>query len=277
MHLVEILIWLLYSVDAVVCSLIFCHSSSNFSIQSATTQNSSTWYHKLFLRGDPFDTIQHMIRIKIKTGSNIDDGNHKDEPDFDVMPPLCGAESWKEMDSDRKEKAALKKPPLVSPVRVSAKSNEGCAGNYLFMPLLPPNIHSGTLCRQIVTTSFDACPVSPVANANHGSIRNGTISPIPLDGQPSRMPDASSYLDNDTQQSLLDFFRDPSSAQQSGMNAIQQPQPMIGVPSTTSILSPRPFPITTTSSSTSSATSDETDFNACDEFSQFIDDMIHPV
>jgi hypothetical protein len=52
---------------------------------------------------------------------------------------------------------------------------------------------------------------------------------------------------------------------------------MIGVPLSTSILSPRPFPITTTSSSTSSATSDETDFNACDEFSQFIDDMIHPV
>eukprot|EP01082_Thalassiosira_pseudonana_P002413 g1825.t1 g1825 contig11:140205-141123(+) len=181
-------------------------------INSATTQNSSTWYYKLFLRGDPFDTIRHMIRIKIKTGSNIDDDNHKDEPDFDVMPPRSGAESWKEMDSDRKEKAALKKPPLVSPVSVSAKSNEGCAGNYLFMPLLPPNIHSGTLCRQIVTTSFDACPVSPVANANHGSIRNDTISPIPLDGQPSRMPDASSYLDNDTQQSLLDFFRDPSSA-----------------------------------------------------------------
>eukprot|EP01082_Thalassiosira_pseudonana_P001936 g1823.t1 g1823 contig11:135361-136474(+) len=246
-------------------------------IQSATTQNSSTWYHKLFLRGDPFDTIQHMIRIKIKTGSNIDDGNHKDEPDFDVMPPLCGAQSWKEMDSDRKEKAALKKPPLVSPIRVSAKSNEGCVRNYLFMPPLPPIIHYDTLSRQIVTTSFDACPVSPVADTNHGSIRNGTMSPLPLDGQHSGMPDASSYLDNDTQQSLLDFFRDPSSAQQSGMNAIQQPQPMIGVPSTTSILSPRPFPITTTSSSTSSATSDETDFNECDEFSQFIDDMIHPV
>eukprot|EP01082_Thalassiosira_pseudonana_P002522 g1824.t1 g1824 contig11:137783-138488(+) len=110
-------------------------------IQSATTQNSSTWYHKLFLRGDPFDTIQHMIRIKIKTGSNIDDGNHKDEPDFDDMPTLSGAQSWKEMDSDRKEKAALKKPPLVSPIRVSAKSNEGCVRNYLFMPPLPPIIH----------------------------------------------------------------------------------------------------------------------------------------
>jgi hypothetical protein len=35
-----------------------------------------------------------MIRIKIKSRSNLDDGNHKEEPDFVNMPQLPGAESW---------------------------------------------------------------------------------------------------------------------------------------------------------------------------------------
>eukprot|EP00970_Alexandrium_tamarense_P015776 scaffold5476_cov195-Alexandrium_tamarense.AAC.7 len=48
-----------------------------------------------------------MIRIKIKSRSNLDDGNHKDEPKFENMPPLPGAESWKSEAASKKRRDSV--------------------------------------------------------------------------------------------------------------------------------------------------------------------------
>jgi len=48
-----------------------------------------------------------MIRIKIKSRSNLDDGNHKDEPNFENTPPLPGAERWKSEAASKKRRDSV--------------------------------------------------------------------------------------------------------------------------------------------------------------------------